>query len=88
MTQELMTTNQVARVVELKGTAVSTVTFLKVSGEERVITGNFVSPENTKGGPKGAEAAAKNAANNLVPIYSLSDEGWRSFKSDRVVTIT
>lgn len=39
------------------------------------------------GGEAGAAAHDRLRANGLVPIYSLADKGWRSFKEDAVAEI-
>lgn len=60
-----------------------TVTFLKASGEKRVMNCQFGTVKYTKGVGKKFE----DADHNLITVYDLKAKGYRSFKADRVISI-
>jgi len=89
MTDTLNTLDPAAVKAEIRkrGTRFATVKFRKKDGSIRTINGHFRAGKHMVGGEAGAAAHDRLRANGLVPIYSLADKGWRSFKLDAVVEI-
>jgi hypothetical protein len=75
-----LTPETVRQLVAAKGTRFATVTFTKSNGETRQINGHFRAGKHIKG-------TGRPVADHLVAIYSMKDEGWRSFRADSVLEI-
>jgi len=84
---KLMEPTEVKKAVIAKGSKFATVKFLKKNGEERVVNGLFKPLSKIKGGDKGDEVSQRLKDNGLIPIYCVSEESWKSFKEDRVVSL-
>ena len=73
--------------IRRKGTKFATVSFIKKDGSVRKINGLFRATSKMVGGDGGAKQHDVLKAHDLVPIYSLKDGGWRSFKVDSVLEV-
>jgi hypothetical protein len=82
-----MTPDQVHAAVKTKGTKFATVTFVKKDGSLRKINGHFRAVKHIVGSDRGQAHSEAMQAKGLVPIYSLKDRGWRSFKVDSVLEV-
>ena len=64
------------------------VTFLKVNGEERVMTCttnlDLIPPS---GWPQGKIELSEDTSNHTVRVYDLQAQGWRSFKIANFISI-
>jgi hypothetical protein len=73
-------------------TGVATVVFTKTNGEQRVmLCTTDISRIPAEDHPKGIteSAAGKSEANaNVLRVYDIENEGWRSFKTDSVTSFT
>ena len=74
-------------IVHRKGTKFATVRFIKKDGSERVINGHFRAVKHIVGSERGQAHSEAMQAKGLIPIYSLKDGGWRSFKVDSVLEV-
>lgn len=63
------------------------VTFEKLNGEERIMTCTLMEskiPESMK--PKGSSNHKENK--DVISVYDLNAEGWRSFRVDHLKNVT
>ena len=79
-TPKTMKIEDVRAAVAAKGSKFATVTFIKKDGSERKINGHFRAGKHILG-------TGRPVADHLVAIYSMKDEGWRSFRADSVTHI-
>lgn len=84
---ETMNPDTVRREIDKRGTRFATVVFRKKDGSLRTINGHFRAGKHILGNERGQAQSETMKANGLVPIYSMADKGWRSFKLDAVVEI-
>jgi len=75
-----MTPTEVRALVKAKGTQFATVTFIKANGEERKINGHFRAGKHILG-------TGRPTPDHLIAIYSMKDQGWRSFRADSVLDV-
>jgi len=75
-----LTPTEARALVTAKGTKFATVRFIKKDGTERVINGHFRAGKHILG-------TGRPVADHLIAIYSMKDNGWRSFREDSVVEI-
>lgn len=82
-----MRPDDVHAAVRAKGTKFATVKFIKKDGTVRTINGHFRAVKHIIGSDRGQMHSEVMKAKGLVPIYSLADKGWRSFRADAVVEV-
>lgn len=73
--------------IRKRGTRFATVTFIKADGSLRKINGQFRAGKHILGNERGQVQSEAMKAKGLVPIYSLADKGWRSFRADSVLEV-
>jgi hypothetical protein len=83
----LMHPDAVRAAIAKRGTRIATVSFVKKDGSIRTINGLFRTTSHMVGGDRAERQHETLKANDLVAIYSLKDQGWRSFKLDSVVEV-
>lgn len=84
---DTMNPEVVRSTIRERGTKFATVTFIKADGTERTINGLFRPSSKIVGSERGMAVGDALRAKGLIPIYSLADKGWRSFREDAVVEI-
>lgn len=84
----MLTKEQVACMVEGKGTKFATVSFLKKDGTIRVVNGLFKPSSKIVGSDKGMAQGEAMKARGQVPIYEVASGSWKSFFADKVISIT
>tara|TARA_R110000822_G_scaffold19079_1_gene62324 strand:+ start:1668 stop:1955 length:288 start_codon:yes stop_codon:yes gene_type:complete len=78
----------VHNIIDKKDTKFATVRFIKADGKtERVINGLFKPTSHIIGNERGAIVSDSLKKNGLIPIWSVADKGWRSFKETQVLEI-
>ena len=85
--QELLTKQEVIQKVEGKGTKIATVTFLKSDGTIRTVNGLFKPSSKIVGSERGVAQGEAMKARGQVPVYEISSKQWKSFYSDKVLSI-
>jgi len=77
-------------IIELLLNNVATVTFTKVTGEERTmrctLLGNYIPNATTNNGQLIVEKRKENV--NTVSAWDIEKNGWRSFRVDSVKSVT
>jgi len=86
MTNQMNKTT-VRDVIKARGTRFATVTFVKKDGSSRTINGLFRPAKHIVGNDKGRMVSDNMKANGYIPIYSVSEGGWKCFHEDAVVSI-
>ena len=82
-----MTKEQVKCLIKGKGTKIATVSFVKADGSIRVINGLFKPTSKIVGSDRGLAQGEAMKARGQVPIWSIKDKSWKSFKIDKVLEI-
>lgn len=82
-----MTPEQVAALVESKGTKIATVTFIKADGTLRTVNGLFKPSSKIVGSERGMLQGEAMKARGQVPVWCIKSNAWKSFFCDRVVEI-
>ena len=83
----MMDPDVVKDVLDAKGTKITTVTFIKKDGTERVINGLLKPSSHIVGSERGYEQGVAMKARGQIPIYELKSKRWKSFYSDKVVSV-
>jgi len=86
-TSNTMTPEQVATLIEGKGTKIATVSFIKADGTIRVINGLFKPSSKIVGSDRGVAQGEAMKARGQVPVFELSSKLWKSFYADKVLEI-
>ena len=86
-TQELLTQEQVKCLVKGKGTKIATVTFLKSDGTIRTVNGLFKPSSKIVGSERGVAQGEAMKSRGQIPVYELASKQWKSFYSDKVLSI-
>jgi hypothetical protein len=73
--------------VKARGTKFATVTFVKKDGSERKVNGLFRPASHIIGNAKGRVISETMKANGYIPIYSVSENGWKCFHEDAVLEV-
>ena len=77
-----------AKISETLKTGIRTVSFRKANGELRLMVCTLQSDYLPPVDPvKAATAAAKPANDEVVVVWDLEAEGWRSFRVDSVISV-
>jgi hypothetical protein len=84
----MLTQDQVAKIIEGKGTKIATVTFIKADGTERVVNGLFKPSSKIVGSDKGMAQGEAMKARGQIPVWEIVSKSWKSFYADKVVSIT
>ena len=87
MTTNLMTKEQVQRLIKDKGSKIATVSFIKADGTTRVINGLFKPSSKIVGSERGVAQGEAMKARGQVPVYELTSKRWKSFYADKVLEI-
>ena len=82
-----MTPEQVATLIEGKGTKIATVSFIKADGTIRVINGLFKPSSKIVGSERGQMQGEAMRLRGQVPVFELSSKRWKSFYADKVLEI-
>ena len=82
-----MAPEQVATLIESKGTKIATVSFIKTDGTIRVINGLFKPSSKIVGSERGQMQGEAMRARGQVPVYELTSKRWKSFYADKVLEI-
>ena len=82
-----MAPEQVATLIESKGTKIATVSFIKADGTIRVINGLFKPSSKIVGSERGQMQGEAMKARGQVPVYELTSKRWKSFYADKVLEI-
>jgi hypothetical protein len=82
-----MAPEQVATLIESKGTKIATVSFIKADGTIRVINGLFKPSSKIVGSERGQMQGEAMRARGQVPVYELTSSRWKSFYADKVLEI-
>lgn len=77
--------NDVDHLIEMKGTMIATVSFVKKDGTVRVANGLFRPSSHIVGSDRGYAQGQALRAKGLVPFYDLKKGAWISFSKDKVV---
>lgn len=80
-----MNRTTVKDVIKSRGTRFVTVKFLKKDGSQRVINGLLRPSSKIKGNAGNGNIALKNQG--YVPIYSVTENAWKTFHLDSVLEI-
>ena len=83
----MMNPIEVNAALEAKRTKITTVTFIKKDGTERVINGLLKPSSHIVGSERGYAQGEAMRARGQVPIYELKAKRWKSFYADKVVSI-
>jgi hypothetical protein len=83
-----MTPEQVAALVESKGTKIATVTFIKADGTLRTVNGLFKPSSKIVGSERGMLQGEAMKARGQVPVYEIASKHWKSFYANKVVSIS
>lgn len=78
---------EVRKIVKEKKTKFATVTFIKKDGSERKINGLFRPTSKMVGSERGQRMGEAFKQIGLIPIFSVSEMKWKSFKEDSVLKI-
>jgi hypothetical protein len=78
----MLTAEQVKTEVAERGSKIATVVFIKANGDERTVNGLFKPTSHMECGD-----APRKLAPGQIPIWSIAERKWKSFKADRVVEI-
>jgi hypothetical protein len=78
----------VLKIIESKGTKISTVSFVKADGTTRVINGLFRATSTMVGSERGVRQGIAMKERQQVAMYELVSKQWKSFYADKVVSIT
>ena len=73
--------------VKARGTKFATVTFVKKDGSKRKVNGLFRPASHIIGNAKGRVISETMKANGYIPIYSVSENGWKCFHEDAVLEV-
>lgn len=82
-----MTAEQVKCLVKGKGSKIATVSFIKADGSVRTVNGLFKPTSKMVGSDRGVAQGEAMKARGQVPIWSIKDKSWKSFKTDKVLEI-
>ena len=82
-----MAPEQVATLIESKGTKIATVSFIKTDGTIRVINGLFKPSSKIVGCERGQMQGEAMRARGQVPVFELTSSRWKSFYADKVLEI-
>ncbi len=82
-----MAPEQVATLIEGKGTKIATVSFIKADGTIRVINGLFKPSSKIVGSERGVAQGEAMRSRGQVAIWEIGQAKWKSFYADRVVEI-
>ena len=83
----MLTTQTVQELIEKKGTKIATVKFLKADGTVRTVNGLFKPSSKIVGSERGVAQGEAMKARGQVPVYEISSKQWKSFYSDKVLSI-
>ena len=83
----MLTKDQVREMLEAKGTKITTVTFIKKDGSERVVNGLLKPTSKIVGSDRGLAQGEAMRARGQVPIWEISSKSWKCFYADKVVEI-
>lgn len=83
----MLTTQTVKELIEKKGTKIATVKFLKADGTIRTVNGLFKPSSKIVGSERGVAQGEAMKARGQVPVYEISSKQWKSFYSDKVLSI-
>lgn len=86
-TIEVMNPSVVKSEIATRGTKITTVTFLKADGSERVANGLFKPSSHIVGSERGFKQSEHMKQIGLQPFYDLKKGSWISFYLDRVLEI-
>ena len=78
------------KMVEELQTGTKVVTFTKVNGDQRVMTCTLkedLIPSASKADPL-SQKKIRTINDEVIPVWDLNAEGWRSFRVDNVVSFT
>jgi hypothetical protein len=83
----MLNKDQVREMLEAKGTKITTVTFIKKDGSERVVNGLLKPTSKIVGSDRGLAQGEAMRARGQVPIWEISSKSWKCFYADKVVEI-
>jgi len=83
----MLNKDQVREILEAKGTKITTVTFIKKDGSERVVNGLLKPTSKIVGSDRGMAQGEAMRARGQVPIWEISSKSWKCFYADKVVEI-
>lgn len=83
----MLNKDQVREMLEAKGTKITTVTFIKKDGSERVVNGLLKPTSKIVGSDRGMAQGEAMRARGQVPIWEISSKSWKCFYADKVVEI-
>jgi len=84
----MLTKDEVHKLLEAKGTKITTVTFIKADGSERVVNGLLKPTSQIVGSDRGLAQGDAMRARGQVPIWEISSRQWKSFYANKVVDIS
>jgi hypothetical protein len=84
----MITTDNVKKMIEAKGTKIATVRFIKKDGTERVVNGMFKPTSQMVGSERGLAQGEAMRARGQVAIWEIASRQWKSFYADKVVEIS
>ena len=83
----MLTIQTVQELIEKKGTKVATVKFLKADGTIRTVNGLFKPSSKIVGSERGVAQGEAMKSRGQIPVYELASKQWKSFYSDKVLSI-
>jgi len=83
----MLTIQTVQELIEKKGTKIATVTFLKSDGTIRTVNGLFKPSSKIVGSERGVAQGEAMKSRGQIPVYELASKQWKSFYSDKVLSI-
>jgi hypothetical protein len=84
---EFLNPEDVYKFVEEKGTKIATVTFIKVDGSLRKVTGLFKPVSHIVGSERGYKQGQDMREKGIVPMYDLQKKAWVCFYINKVVEV-
>ncbi len=83
----MLTTQTVKELIEKKGTKIATVKFLKADGTIRTVNGLFKPSSKIVGSERGVAQGEAMKARGQIPVWCIAEKSWKSFYSDKVLSI-